>query len=125
MTPRVVRTVEELGDVPVGAIVRSSAGTIACRFDALNGFVFGDDRSFPWARLALPATVLAPLSATLHPRTVTKADIEKVMDAIDDALSSVCVSAQAIKCDCPSDDQIRTVVNAALTALGFEVVDGE
>lgn len=56
---RVVETVEELEALPVGAVVLSAGGTIACRFDDYRGTVFGDDRPFgPWTRLALPATVL-------------------------------------------------------------------
>jgi hypothetical protein len=55
---RTVRTVEDLDHVPARAIVRSEAGTIACRFDGRNGVVFGDDRPFPWHKLALPALLL-------------------------------------------------------------------
>lgn len=53
-----ITTVEDLDRVPSGAIVRSSAGSIACRFDGRNGVVFGDDRPFPWHRLAFPAILL-------------------------------------------------------------------
>lgn len=53
-----VETEAELELVPVGAIVRSEAGTIALRFDGVNGVVFGDDRPFRWHLLALPVTVL-------------------------------------------------------------------
>ena len=53
-----VESAEQLNAVPRGAIVRSASGTIACRFDATRGVVFGDDRSFPWAKLALPVRVL-------------------------------------------------------------------
>jgi hypothetical protein len=57
--PRIVRTVEELDALPVGAVIRSIAGTIACRVEADQGTVFGDDRPFgPWNRLHLPITVL-------------------------------------------------------------------
>ena len=49
---------EDLDRVPARSIVRSDAGTIACRFDGRNGVVFGDDRPFPWHNLALPAVVL-------------------------------------------------------------------
>jgi len=57
--PRIVSSVEELEALPVGAVVHSASGTIACRFDDYRGTVFGDDRAFgPWTRLALPATVL-------------------------------------------------------------------
>ena len=56
---RVIETDEELaGTVPDGSIVRSNAGTIACRFDYGAGVVFGDDRPFPWGSLDLPVTVL-------------------------------------------------------------------
>lgn len=53
-----IESAEELDRVPVGAVVRSSAGTIACRFDGRNGVVFGDDRPFPWHKLALPAQLI-------------------------------------------------------------------
>lgn len=53
-----ITTVEELDRLPVGVVVRSAEGTIACRFDATRGVVFGDDRPFPWLRLALTARVL-------------------------------------------------------------------
>jgi len=45
-------------EVPVGAIVRSPAGTIACRYDESVGTVFGDDRPFEWGALASPVHVL-------------------------------------------------------------------
>lgn len=56
--PRTISTVEELAIVKNGTVVRSDAGTIACRFDAERGVTLGDDRAFPWGVLALPVTVL-------------------------------------------------------------------
>lgn len=56
--PTYVTTPEQLAAVPVGAIVRSAAGTIACRYDATRGVIFGDDRSFPWHKLHLPCRIL-------------------------------------------------------------------
>lgn len=56
--PRVVTTARELEAVPRGVVLRSKAGTIAARFDAVNGVVFGDDRPFPWGIVDLPAVVL-------------------------------------------------------------------
>lgn len=56
--PRVVETAEELEALPHRVIVESSAGSIAARFDDEHGVIFGDDRPFPWMRLALPVTVL-------------------------------------------------------------------
>ncbi|WJJ10800.1 hypothetical protein P9990_19805 [Prescottella equi] len=56
--PRVVETIDELLALPDKVIVESSAGTIAARFDDHCGVLFGDERPFPWIRLALPATVL-------------------------------------------------------------------
>ena len=53
-----ITTVEQLDRVPAGAIVQSAAGSIACRFDDRNGVVFGDDRPFPWHKLALPALLI-------------------------------------------------------------------
>ena len=45
-------------DVPVGAVVRSPAGTIACRYDEGVGIVFGDDRPFERGALASPVHIL-------------------------------------------------------------------
>lgn len=55
---RRIETDVQLELVPRGSVVRSDAGTIACRFDGRNSVVFGDDRPFPWHKLALPAVVL-------------------------------------------------------------------
>ncbi len=54
----IVETVQALKDLPVGVVVRSAAGTIACRADESAGVVFGDERSFPWTSLMLPARVI-------------------------------------------------------------------
>lgn len=62
-TPHVVETVEELDALPNGTIVKSSAGTVACRHSEFFGVVFGDERPFRWDLLALPATVLTPAPA--------------------------------------------------------------
>jgi len=56
--PRLVTTAMELEAVPRGVVLRSKAGTIAARFDALSGVVFGNERPFPWGVLDLPAVVL-------------------------------------------------------------------
>lgn len=53
-----VTTVAERAALPVGAVVRSTAGTIAARFDAERGVVFGMSQPFSWATLQLPLTVL-------------------------------------------------------------------
>ncbi|ACZ29593.1 hypothetical protein Xcel_0554 [Xylanimonas cellulosilytica DSM 15894] len=53
-----VESAADLAAMPDGTVVRSDAGTIACRFDAQHGVVFGDDRPFPWATLRLPVVVL-------------------------------------------------------------------
>lgn len=55
---QVITTLEGLREVPVGAIVRSAAGTIACRHSERYGVLFGDDRPFVWPVLGLPVTVL-------------------------------------------------------------------
>lgn len=55
---REITTLDDLLALPVGTVVRSSAGTITCRADLRRGVVFGDDRPFEWIRLALPATVI-------------------------------------------------------------------
>lgn len=53
-----ITTAEELDAVPIGAIVRSELGTIACRYDKTRGVVFGDERPFPWQALARPAELI-------------------------------------------------------------------
>ena len=53
-----VRTVEELASLPKGTVVLSDRGTIACHLGTQHGVVFGDERSFGWQNLALPARVL-------------------------------------------------------------------
>lgn len=55
-----VTTAAELEALPVGVVVRSSAGSIACRWDGdpTRGVIFGRSGSFPWSDLALPVTVL-------------------------------------------------------------------
>lgn len=58
---RVITTAAELADlssVPVGTVVRSDAGTIACRFDQNSGVLLGDDRVFRWADLGRPVRIL-------------------------------------------------------------------
>ena len=58
VTQPIVETVQALKDLPVGVVVRSAAGTIACRADESAGVVFGDERPFPWTSLMLPARVI-------------------------------------------------------------------
>ena len=58
VTQPVVKTEQALKALPVEVVVRSAAGTIACRADECNGVVFGDDRPFHWTSLALPARVI-------------------------------------------------------------------
>lgn len=53
-----VSSLEQLDALPIGVIVRSRAGSIACRYDSVHGVVFGDNRPFPWLTLSLPVTVL-------------------------------------------------------------------
>lgn len=54
----------DLSAAPVGTVVRAADGTIAARYDATRGVVFGDDRPFPWRILKAPAVVLWPQGAT-------------------------------------------------------------
>lgn len=54
----VLTTPEDMESVPIAGIVRTSAGTIACRLDRDRGVLFGDDRPIPWEKLRLPATLL-------------------------------------------------------------------
>lgn len=58
--PVVVETVEARDALPAGTVVRSAAGTIACRHKSGVGVVFGDERPFDWSLLAAPLTVLTP-----------------------------------------------------------------
>ena len=53
-----VATIEERDALPAGVVVRSAAGTIACRHHSGRGLVFGDSWGFDWSALALPLTVL-------------------------------------------------------------------
>lgn len=55
---RVIETDEQLAALPYGVIVRSEMGTIAARYDQTRGVCFGDERSFPWVDLSLPATIV-------------------------------------------------------------------
>lgn len=60
-TPEIA-TLEQLRAIPVGTVVLSAAGTIACRYDQDHGVVFGDERPFPWEALhkEFPLQVLYP-----------------------------------------------------------------
>ena len=53
-----ITTAEARDALPPGVIVRSAAGTIACRHDSGMGVCFGVEHLFEWDRLALPLTVL-------------------------------------------------------------------
>lgn len=53
-----ITTAEARDALPPGVIVRSAAGTIACRHDGGMGVCFGVERPFAWDQLALPLTVL-------------------------------------------------------------------
>jgi hypothetical protein len=53
-----IRTPEELMTVPVGSVVRSARGTIACRADGEAGYLFGFEECFDWRNLTLPAEIL-------------------------------------------------------------------
>lgn len=55
-----VTTAAERDALPIGHVVRSASGTIACRATEAFGVVFGNSRTFPWGDLALPLTVLYP-----------------------------------------------------------------
>jgi hypothetical protein len=79
--PQTVTSAEGLRKIPVGTVVLSAEGTIACKAGLgadTVGVVFGDERPFPWHTLALPVRILWPTPA---PRaTVTK---EQVADLAD------------------------------------------
>lgn len=49
---------QQLMELPVGTIVRSYVGTVACRASESLGVVFGQMWTFPWDSLELPAFVM-------------------------------------------------------------------
>ncbi len=53
-----IATAAELDALPTGSVVRSHAGTIACRWGDSDGVCFGIAASFNWRKLALPVAVL-------------------------------------------------------------------
>ena len=56
-----VSTREQLDALPPETIIKTTGGTVACRFyDGIHGVVFGDDRPFVWSRLEteLPGVIL-------------------------------------------------------------------
>jgi hypothetical protein len=53
-----IDTKDQLYALPRAAVVISSAGTLAQRFDTDRGALFGDDRPVRWGDLTLPAVVL-------------------------------------------------------------------
>ena len=61
--PARVTTEEARNALPVGHVVRSAAGSIACRVSETCGVILGDSRTFPWTLLQLPLTVLYPVPA--------------------------------------------------------------
>lgn len=58
--PARVTTEEARDALPVGHVVLSAAGSIACRASETLGVILGDSRTFPWTLLQLPLTVLYP-----------------------------------------------------------------
>ena len=85
-----ITTAEARSALPPGVIVRSAAGTIACRHDGGMGVCFGVERPFAWDQLALPLTVLwrpdqgwdAVETATVKPRVE---DVRRVLEDYWDA----------------------------------------
>ena len=64
--------------------MRSSDGTIACRHYSGQGVAFGDERLFPWDRLALPLTVLyRPDQPTPTVKLSAKAVAESLADSLN------------------------------------------
>ncbi len=55
---RIIDTDSELQAAPVRIIVQAADGTVAARYDAERGVLFGDNRPFPWSVLRAPAVVL-------------------------------------------------------------------
>lgn len=55
---RVIDTDAELQAAPDRIIVQAADGTVATRYDAECGVVFGYSRTFPWSVLRAPAVVL-------------------------------------------------------------------
>lgn len=105
-----ITTAAELDALPVGSVVRSEVGTIACRYDETRGVVFGDERPFPWHVIARPATVLyrPDQQPTAQPT------VEQVADAIHGAFDL----------DTPEDDEpcycdLDTLNEAAVAVLAL------
>lgn len=112
-----IRTAAELDALPVGSVVRSSAGTIGCRFDRKRGVVFGSDYPFPWESLQLPLTVLFRPDAPARTEP-TEEQVREVFDAW-------------VKCNGNPDDDggysgdwlaFKAGVNAALRIAGVDHV---
>jgi hypothetical protein len=59
----VITTREERSALPPETIVRSAAGTIACRHYSGMGVLFGSGTPIIWHDLALPLTIIWPLDA--------------------------------------------------------------
>lgn len=55
-----VTTEADRDALPVGHVVLSAAGSIACRASETLGVILGDSRTFPWTLLQLPLTILHP-----------------------------------------------------------------
>lgn len=82
-----VTTPAERAALPVGHVVVSASGTVACRATQEHGVVFGNSRTFPWNDLALPLTVLYPATAP-ELGVLTAEQVEKAEAAAVEALES-------------------------------------
>lgn len=89
MTADRIETAADLDALPYGSIVRSDAGTVAARYDAQHGTVFGDDRPFPWSKLRLPVTLLHVPGRDLIAEAEARGAREALLSAADDLARSL------------------------------------
>jgi hypothetical protein len=75
MNARIVSTHSEAAALPPRTVVSSAGGTIACRYDAGRGLVFGDERTFCWDVLELPLRILFCPTCELPPRDLGDDDV--------------------------------------------------
>lgn len=97
---------QQRDELPAGVIVRSAAGSIACRHSSGVGVVFGDERPIDWARLALPITIL--ITPGLTPAVDAEAIAAVILAAaLDHGMAGI---------HGPEADVLAAAVHDALTA---------
>ena len=108
-----ITTAAGLDALPIGSVVRSSAGTIGCRYDERRGLVFGDDRCFPWTdHLAFPLTVLYRPDCEPE-RTEAQIKAEALRDAAGEIAGMV-----RINCELRHDGSTDPLMAAYVEGVG-------